>query len=80
MYKDNTTTPEFPKTLLIRNTPGGMIWQIYHVQKKIEAERLSTNAFKNAFLSCTLVDYKPEYKENAPDWRDTPGGLKIITE
>ena len=69
MYTDNSTG-EFPKTLMIRNHEGGMIWQVYHVRSLNEAERLSDNATKNAFEAITLEDYIPEYEETWPDWRD----------
>lgn len=56
---------------MIRNEKGGMIWQIYHVQKQSEADKLENNAFKNGFYGSTLEDYQPEYKETWPDWRET---------
>lgn len=70
MYKDITTNSDYPKTLVIRNHEGGMIWQIYHVQKKNEAEKLSFNATRNAFEAITLEDYQPDYEETWPDWRE----------
>ena len=39
MFTDISTKNEFPKTLVIRNSKGGMIWQIYHVQKESEADK-----------------------------------------
>jgi hypothetical protein len=71
MYKDITTNTDYPKTLIIRNHEGGMIWQIYHVQKKSEAEKLSINATLNAFEAITLEDYQPDYEETWSDWRET---------
>lgn len=76
-YQDNTTTSNYPKTLLIRNEPGGMIWQVYQVQKESEASKLSANAMGNGFHSRTLVDYTEDYDETFPDWRDTDGGKRI---
>lgn len=70
MYTDISTTPNYPKTLVIRNHKGGMIWQIYHVQKQSEAEKLSKNAYSNGFFASTLEDHKPEYDETWPDWRE----------
>ena len=78
MYTDVTTTAIYPKTLIIRNHEGGMIWQIYHVQAKHEVVRLSKNATKNGFQAITLEDYQPTRKETWPDWRETPGRKKII--
>ncbi len=80
MFKDISTTSKFPKTLIVRNHEGGLVWQVYHVQKLKEAERLADNATKNAFLAITLEDYHPEYKETWPDWRDTEGGKEIIKD
>jgi hypothetical protein len=71
MYTDISTNNEYPKTLMIRNHEGGMIWKVYHVQKQSEADKLSANAWRNGFWGSTLEDYQPEYKETAPDWRDT---------
>lgn len=78
MYINNSTTDKYPKTLLIRNEKGGAIWQVYHVQAEHEAERLSSNASRDGFADRQLVDYDPSYEETWPNWRDTPGGKKII--
>ena len=69
MFKNITTSSEYPKTLVIRNTKGGMIWQIYHVNELYEADRLSFNATKNGFESCTLEDYHFNHEETFVDWR-----------
>lgn len=61
----------YPKTLVIRNSVGGMIWQIYHVQKESEAVKIAANAHGNGFYGITLEDHQPEYKETWPDWRET---------
>jgi hypothetical protein len=71
MYTDISTTETYPKTLIVRNHKGGMIWQVYHVQKQSEADKLSTNAFFNGFQGSTLEDYQPDQKETWPDWRET---------
>lgn len=71
MYEDISTTQEYPKTLMIRNHKGGMIWQVYHVQNKIEADNISRNAHGNGFYGSTLENYQPEVKETWPDWRET---------
>jgi hypothetical protein len=75
MYKDISTTESYPKTLMIRNQEGGMIWQVYHVQTEVEAERLSTNATLNGFYGITLEDYQPEEEETWKDWRETAKGI-----
>lgn len=77
MYTD-ISVGNYPKTLVIRNHEGGMIWQIYHVQAQREAERLSLNATNNGFYAITLENYHSEWEETWPDWRETPGGQKII--
>ncbi len=77
MYTDSSTTDQFPKTLLIHNTKGGAVWQVYHVQAEHEAEKLSSNADKNGFQYRELVDHTNE-EETFPDWRETPGGKEII--
>lgn len=71
MYTENFSNDTYPKTLIIRNHEGGMIWQIYHVQKKSEADKISSNAHKNGFYAITLEDHQPEREETWPDWRET---------
>ena len=70
-YKDISTTNTYPKTLKIRNHKRGIAWQVYHVQKKSEADNLAANAFKNGFYGSTLEDYQPEQEETWSDWRET---------
>jgi hypothetical protein len=70
-YEDISTTDTYPKTLMIRNHKGGMIWQIYHIQKESEADNLTSNAHKNGFWGSTLEDYQPEREETWSDWRET---------
>jgi len=79
MYTDISTNENYPKTLMIRNHEGGMVWQVYHVQKESEAEKLAINAYRNAFLAITLENHQPEVEETWPDWRETDGG-KTITQ
>ena len=71
MYTNVSTNVAYPKTLMIRNEKGGMIWQVYHVQKQSEADKLAVNAYKNGFYGSTLEDHQPEYEETWPDWRET---------
>jgi hypothetical protein len=77
-YTNVSTNDKYPKTLVIRNTKEGMIWQIYNVEKEIEAIKLSANAFKNGFLGITLEDFDVEAKETFPNWRESKGGKEII--
>ena len=79
-YTNETLNDIYPKTLLIRNTVGGAIWQLYHVQKESEAQKLSINAEKNGFWGRTLVDYRETEEETYSNWRTTKGGKKIIEE
>lgn len=74
-YTDESTGAKYPKTLMIRNHEGGMIWQVYHVHSEVEADRLSSNAHRNGFLGSTLEDYQPDYEETWPDWRETSKGI-----
>ena len=60
---------DFPKTLEIRNTPGGMIWQIYHVQSQNEIFILTRNSQGNGFHSQTVVPFNGEL-ETFPHWRN----------
>ena len=78
MYTDISSNNKYPKTLIIRNHEGGMIWQIYHVQAKHEADKLANNATRNGFEAITLENYRPEAEETWPDWRETEGGKSII--
>ena len=78
MYTDNSTNDKYPKTLVVRNSEGGMVWQIYHVEKEKEAEILARNATGNGFYAITLEDHQPELKQTWEDWRETEGGKKII--
>lgn len=71
IYTDLTTSKEFPKTLIIRNTPGGMIWQIYHPDTQEDVDNLTSNAYSNGFFGITLEDYNSELKETWEDWRET---------
>ena len=70
MYKQTSTSDIYPKTLVIRNTKDGWIWQIYHVQAEHEAERLANNARKNGFYGITLEDYNPSFEETFTNWRE----------
>jgi hypothetical protein len=70
MFRDISTNDDYPKTLVIRNHEGGMIWQVYHVQKLSEAQKLAHNATMNAFEAITLENYHEDYEETWPDWRE----------
>ena len=80
MYRETSTSEEYPKTLLIRNTVGGMVWQVYHVEKESEAMKLSDIATLNGFQDCELTDYKEKWEQTWPDWRETSGGKEICRE
>jgi hypothetical protein len=70
MFTDLSNSSEYPKTLVIRNHEGGMIWQVYHVEARREADILSTNATMNGFEAITLEDYQPDMEQTFPDWRN----------
>lgn len=67
-YDTMITTGSFPKTLEIRNTPGGAIWQLYHVMSAEEAGRIANGADERGFYSRILVDFRPD-QETFPTWR-----------
>ena len=69
-FVEQTTCKEYPKTLLIHNTVGGMIWQVYHVNNRNEARFLAMNAKRNGFEWRRLVDYIEDEEETSPDWRE----------
>ena len=71
MYNDLSTGSKWPKTLMVRNHDGGMVWQVYRVKKQSEAEKLTYNANLNGFHGTTLEDHQPEIEETWPDWRET---------
>jgi hypothetical protein len=73
MYKDLSNNSFYPKTLMIRNHEGGMVWQVYHIENEREANILSSNAQRNGFYGTTLEIHQPEYEETWPGWRDTDG-------
>jgi len=78
MYKNVSSNQDYPKTLIIRNHEGGVIWQIYHVQALHEAKILANNATNNGFQAITLEDYQQNLEETWPDWRQSEGGMKIV--
>ena len=71
MFTNGSNNENFPKTLIIRNHLGGAIWQVYHVQKLSEVEKLSFNATMNGFEAITLEDYQEDMEETWSDWRET---------
>lgn len=73
IYDDVSRSPDYPKTLMIRNHVGGLVWQVYHVRDKSEADRLGQNANGNGFWGSTLEDYQPDMEETWPDWREKCG-------
>jgi hypothetical protein len=79
MYTDKSNT-DYPKTVEIRNTLGGMIWQIYHVENVGEAKIISKNARNNGFEAITLENHQPEEEETFVGWRESEGGKNLIKE
>lgn len=70
MYKNISTTTEFPKTLVVRNTPDGMIWQIYHVKTERGAKIIAEGADRGGFEGVTLENHQPELEETFPNWQN----------
>ena len=60
-----------PKSLIIRNEFGGMIWQCYRVHNSEEVRLLSKTAKANGFLSVQLEQGMDDVEETWPGWRDT---------
>lgn len=80
MLKDiSSKESQFPKTVFVRNTIGGLIWQVYHVDNLKQAESLADNATRNGFECVTLND-KTNDEETWPDWRESEGGKKLIED
>jgi len=75
MYTFESRDSKYPKTLIIRNHSGGMIWQVYHVETESEARKLSANATSNGFQAITLEDHQPDVEETWPDWRGASEGI-----
>lgn len=69
-YKD-FSNGEFPKTLMIRNHEGGMIWQVYHVTNQKQVDILIKNSWGNGFYGSTLENHQLDYEETFLDWRET---------
>ena len=69
MYNDNSTNNNYPKTLVIRNSIDGMIWQVYHVDNDLQAHFLAKNAKNNGFYGRTLEDYRDDMEETFPNWK-----------
>ena len=80
MYTNISTNKKYPKTLIIRNHLGGLIWQVYNVDKEKEAKMISERATMNGFEAITLEDFNKDIKETWPDWRSTSGGKEITNE
>lgn len=70
----------FEKTLVIRNTPDGVIHQVYHVETKLEVEMLTHSALVNGFESIELRRRDPTLEETWPGWRDTNEWRKFLDE
>lgn len=60
------------RTLLIRNEPGGIVWQCHHTANPAETAMLTRVALANGFQSVELRQYDEDQEETFPDWRDTP--------
>lgn len=68
-FYNNTKDDIFPKTLEIRSTCGGFIWQLYHINNLQEAEIISYSSSLNGFQSRMIQDYY-ETDETFPNWRN----------
>ncbi len=68
-FNNISTDSLWPKTLVIRNSKGGLIWQVYHVNNDAQAIYITEGAHDNGFESVTLQDYDGEMVETFPNWR-----------
>ena len=68
-HTDKTTSKEFPKTIIIRNTFDGMVWQVYHVKNNYDKSVIILNAFNNEFKGISVEDYQPELEETFTNWQ-----------
>ena len=66
----------FPKTMRIHNSKDGLIWQIYHVNDKIEQDIITEGAEISAFEYVGITNYDESYEESSPGWRDSIGFQK----
>ena len=58
------------RQLLIRNTPGGCVWQVYHIKSDLEYDLITRTASGNGFLSFT-VETECDMEETFPGWRES---------
>ncbi len=78
--EDRTIDKKYPKTLIIRSEMEGAVWQLYHVENFFEAEMIAQNANNNGFEGVTLEDYQSDSQQTWENWRDTPGGSKVVED
>jgi len=69
MFESISTGNSYPKTLVIRNTVGGGIWQVYHVDNAYQALYISKGAMTKGYEGRTLEDYQPDLDDTFPNWR-----------
>lgn len=63
LYPENTQ-------LLIRNTRGGLVWQVYTIRDSIERDLLEKTARTNGFQGF-CIEYESTMNETWPNWRDS---------
>jgi hypothetical protein len=68
-FENISINNNWPKTLVIRNSKGGLIWQVYHVNNDAQAIHITEGAHDNGFESVTLQDYDEDMVETFPNWR-----------
>lgn len=67
-YVNNSLNNVYPKTLLIHNTKGGAVWQVYTIDNVHQISILVEGAKGNAFMYVTLEDWTGD-EETFPNWR-----------
>lgn len=70
MFCNLSSDEVYPKTVHIRNSVDGCVWQVYHVNNINEAKMLGRNSLKKGFERTDLVDYSP-CEETFPNWRES---------
>jgi len=69
-FVEKSTDNVYPKTLLIHNTKGGGVWQVYHIDNEYQTNTIVEGAKAYGFMYITLEDYDPTAEETFPTWRE----------
>jgi hypothetical protein len=67
---------KYPFMLIMRNSPGGMIWQAYEVYNEDEERILTKNANSNGFI--VQKENTGYTEETSPGWRESKEWIKCL--